>query len=655
MRTPLEPLPLEFDAIGRPFSRRYGDVYASRDGASGQARHVFLGGNELPARWARRQQFVIVETGFGLGNNFLQTWQAWRDDPQRCQRLHYVAVELHPVQAQDMADTRLSAQESEPIRALRRALAARWPLALPGLHRIEWEQGQVVLTLALGAAMDVVPKLTLGADAFYLDGFAPDRNPQMWEPQLFRALARLARPGATAATYSCAAAVREALTSNGFEVALWPGYASKREMIAARYAPRWKMRRHEPPAAYSGEAHAIVIGAGLAGCATSYALRRRGWCVTHLEQLGDLALGASALPAGLLHPLLSADDNLASRLSRAGFCYSLAQLQHLAQPTSGLWAACGVFQQAEDHPHAIALRAYLERHAVPQAYAGFLEPEAAARFLGVRPRQAGIWFPAAGIVNAQQWCRSLIAASMAPGALPGNAGTLHPGEHAVSIVATSTGWRVHSARASTFEAPVLVLANALGAKGLVPETSLPLQAIAGRVSLLRAPALAQLRAGISGAGYLLPPLLGSAAVGATYETCEGGADPKLGKDAVEAQAHAQNLQRLAQMLEPAPAASPSGVFSGQRCVSQDRLPLAGALPDEVAIASDAFRGKGAQLADLPRRRGLYCLTALGSRGLSLGPVLGEHLACCITGEPSPLETALAKAVDPARFTLQKLR
>src|SRR2546425_4461643 len=93
---PLIPARLEFAADGTPWSEEFGDVYHSAAGGPAQARHVFLAGNRLPERWAGRERFVILETGFGFGLNFLATWQAWRRDPARCERLHFVSLEKHP-------------------------------------------------------------------------------------------------------------------------------------------------------------------------------------------------------------------------------------------------------------------------------------------------------------------------------------------------------------------------------------------------------------------------------------------------------------------------------------------------------------------------------------------------------------------------------
>jgi len=668
----LEPQPLEFDQNGNPCCHRYGDIYASRDGALGQARHVFLAGNALPRRWADRSQFVIVETGFGLGTNFLATWQAWREDPQRPQQLHFVSLEQHPLSARDLqsAGQFPPGSSNDPLADLRAQLAAQWPLLVSGLHRIEVEDGRIALTLALGDVLELASQLQLGADAFYLDGFAPDRNPRMWDPRLFRALARLARPDATVATYTCARAVREALAGNSFEVQRQPGFGSKRDMLTARFAPRWKMRRHEPPARYDGERHAIVVGAGLAGCSSAYALRRRQWRVTLLERAGEAARGASGLPAGLLHPLLSADDNRASRLSRSGYLFSLALLQRLEQQLpdaegARLWAQCGVFQQCASPEQARIAHEQLARQAWPGEFAQFLDADQAAAHLGLAPRCGGTWFARGAVVAAARWCRALLDGCRLAGGPEAFAPVFD--FFVEQVQRTAAGWRVRDGHGQSHEAPVLVLANADDMAPLLHLRDALTEQLGGRISLLRSPALAELRAGISGDGYLIPPLLGAAAVGASYEPPSATAAQRSAADRAPqpdaagpiaeatARAHSANLERLWQLLARVPVPQVDGVFYGQRCVSRDRLPLAGALPDEAAILGDPQRHRGAHLPDLPRLPGLYCLSALGSRGLTLAPLLGEHLACLIHGEPAPIEVALSAAVDPARFLLRQLR
>lgn len=636
----IEPGTLQFDATGAPYSARYGDVYASRDGAYGQARHVFLGGNGLPERWAGREQFVIVETGFGLGVNFLAAWQAWRDDPRRPRRLHFVSIEQHPLSGPDLL--RAAPPALMPLAA---QLAQCWPLPLAGLHRRCFEGSDLVLTLGFGDARHLVPELIVGADAFFLDGFAPNRNPQLWEAPLLKALGRLARPGATLATWTAARAVRDALASAGFDIELRPGFGAKRDMLTARYAPRYRTRRHEPAAPRQGERQAIVIGAGLAGCCAAHALARRGWQVELLDEGPGIAGGASALPCGLLHPVPTVDDSQAARLMRAGFLFGRRLLDELdARSTlpEPLLAPGGVLQLIEAGAAGPDWPGLIEQQRWPAGYMRWCDAPQAAHRVGLRPRQGGLWFAQGAVVSAQAWCRALVS---------DQAGIhLQRRQRVLRIEPAPGGWRIDTDHGGTHCAPVVVVAAALDGARLLASAFAPVQPIHGLISRLAPDSCARLRAGISGNGYLLPGLDGRAAVGATYEAVPPGLAPMP-----EARAHQSNLQRLARLLAEPIHAVLDGRFEGIRCVSRDRMPLSGAAADETAALAQAGELRGAHLIDLPRRPGLYASFALGSRGLALAPLLGETIACLAQGEPLPIERALAASADPARFLLRRLR
>jgi tRNA 5-methylaminomethyl-2-thiouridine biosynthesis bifunctional protein len=641
--TGVVPQELAFDPTGAPYSGLYGDVYASRDGALGQARHVFLGGNRLPQRWGDRRQFVIVETGFGLGTNFLATWQAWRDDPRRPRRLHFVSLEKHPLPAAQIAG-----QAPPALAALAAQLAAAWPLALGGLHRLEFESGGIVLTLGFGDARDLVPALIAAADAYYLDGFSPARNPDLWSPPLIKALARLALPDATFATYSAARPVRDALAAAGFEVESAPGYGHKREMLVGRFAPRWRVRRHEPAAPYEGTRAAIVIGGGLAGAACAEALARRGWSVRVLERSSRVADGASALPAGLLHPHPSLDDGTAARLSRAGFLYAHAALQrHDPGGVRGIWLPCGVYREAGDPPAEDELRELAARLSAPAAYLEYLTASGIAPRLGVTARHAGLWFERGAVVSAARWCEAMLGT---PGI------EVSTSADVVRLRRQGGCWLAEVASGATFEAPVVVLANSLGAARLLDFGVLPIAGVPGRVSLLSAGDLGGLRAAIAGDGYVVPAFGDHPpAVGASYETPLPGLDQAGELD--PGSVHEANLARLDRLVQRTDPVRVSGFFAGVRCVARDRTPLAGPIVEAAAITAPAVRQRlrGAHLADLPRLPGAFSLIALGSRGLTLAPLLGELVAAGIEGEPAPLTRDLAAAVDPARFTLRRLR
>jgi tRNA 5-methylaminomethyl-2-thiouridine biosynthesis bifunctional protein len=619
---------------GQPFSARYDDVYASGDGALAQARHVFLGGNDLPQRWQGQAQFVVLEVGFGLGINFLATWQAWRNDPQRCARLHVVSIELHAVAAGD-----LRATVPAELASLGDALATRWPLALSGLHRLEFDGGAVTLTLAFGDAAHLVPQLVLGADAIYLDAFAPSRNPAPWQAATLKALARMARPGATAASWCVAGEVRAALTQAGFDVQRVPGFGAKRQMLVARFAPRWTVRRHAPPLPYQGERRALVVGAGLAGAAAAYAFARRGWQVEVLEQRAAPALATSALPAGLLHPQVTPDDSVLARLSRAGFLCTLDWLARLDLASSSA-RALGVLQLAADDEEAAAMRRAVADLALPITYAHDVDAGDASSLAGLPVTRGGLWFPRGHAIDAGALTRALLAAG-------GERVRLRTATHVQRLARVGGGWEVHWDSGHA-HAPVVVLANALDVPRLAGVHHARLRLVRGRLSLLEAAPLQPLRCALAGDGYLVPGEDGgAAAVGSTYEIELPGSP---GFDDDPQRAHEGNLARLQRLLAVPPQVEVRGLFDGLRCVSEDRLPLAGAVPADLQVV-----GPGPQLADVPRLPGLACLTALGSRGLTLAPLMAELVAAQLEGEPSPLERDLVAAVDPARFALQRLR
>ena len=234
----IEPARLSLDSSGTPVSETYCDIYHSAAGGHAQARHVFLAGNDLPLRWQNRPRFSIMETGFGLGLNFLATWSAWLNDARRCDSLHFTSLEKHPFRAEDLA---IAHQAWPEFRELSEALRLRWPPLEPGVHRLELAEGQIVLNLVFGDALETLPELerdtAYPVDAFYLDGFSPARNPELWSPRLFGLLARFATEGSTLATWTVAGSVCRALRGTQFNLIKRPGFGSKRQMLIGRFAP----------------------------------------------------------------------------------------------------------------------------------------------------------------------------------------------------------------------------------------------------------------------------------------------------------------------------------------------------------------------------------------------------------------------------------
>lgn len=235
----IQPATLEFNAEGTPVSRDFDDVYFSNDNGLEETRYVFLGGNRLAERFPVHSHplFIVAESGFGTGLNFLTLWQAFDSfrsaHPQATlQRLHFISFEKFPLTRDDLA---LAHQHWPELAPWAEQLQAQWPLPLPGCHRLLLDRGRVTLDLWFGDINELTDQLdaTLNqtVDAWFLDGFAPAKNPDMWTPNLFNAMARLARPGATLATFTSAGFVRRGLQEAGFTMQKRKGFGRKREML----------------------------------------------------------------------------------------------------------------------------------------------------------------------------------------------------------------------------------------------------------------------------------------------------------------------------------------------------------------------------------------------------------------------------------------
>ncbi|MDB5866673.1 MAG: h16 [Betaproteobacteria bacterium] len=639
---PLTPAELAFDSSGTPFSPAYGDVYHSADSGPGQPRHVFFGGNGLPQRWRGARVFTILETGFGLGLNFLATWNEWRADSERPERLHYVSIEKHPF-------GRVALERAHRLYgefgALAAQLRAGWPAPVSGLHRLHFEDERVTLTLAFGEIAEVLPRLRLSADAIYLDGFAPQRNPEMWSASVMKRLASLAGPGTTVATWSTAAVVREGLEAAGFALEKRPGFGRKREMSAGRYAPRWPMRRTAQPAFVPTSRHAIVVGAGLAGAAVTERLAARGWRIDLVDTRAAPALDAPDSFAGVFHPHVSPDDCIRSRLVRNGFVYASSRWQTLERAGHALaWSQCGVLQLSADSAQDRRMAATIAALAYPPDFARYVERDEAQSLAACRLHRGGWWFQSGG------WMRpsSVIAAQLAAA---GASVTPHFGTAVSAIVRENDVWHARAGDGSIIaSAPVLVLANSSDLTRLATLAQ-PLAIVRGQVTYVPAVDIAAPRTVVIGSGYVLPPTDGLVVTGSTYDRDDGDAGPRV-------RGHEANLLRLARLLpdalRPVEASALTGAV-GFRSVTPDRMPLVGAVPDLDAVLSRKADLTGAHLPDLPRRPGLYCVAGFASRGLVWAALAGEIVGSLLEREPLPVESDLADSIDPARFVLRLVR
>lgn len=617
MNTGIQAAQVSLDAQGTPFSEHFGDVYHSSHGALAQAREVFMAGNDLPQRFLEKSCFTILETGFGLGINFLSTWHAWQtiqqNHPKPLKKLHFISIEAFPLEQANLAKI---LQNFPELQALSESLIQKWPILCSGMQRIEFSE-DVSLTLIFGDARTWLPKIRAEVDAFYLDGFAPAKNPELWNDEVFRGLARLARAGTTLATYTVAGAVRRGLEQAGFAVQKSTGFAGKRQKLSGHF--RQQKPRHQAPQTRD----AIIIGAGLAGCALAERLSARGFQIKIFEQNQEIARGASGNHAGILMPIISRDDNAQARLSRAAFGYSLRLLQDLQrQKFLSAGTLQGVTMHARDAAHHAQLRDILTPHHpfYPQDY--------------VRWQNDAAFFPQACALSPRDFCQALLKRAAPHIQFSG-------GQKIANIAKIDAEhWAVFDAQDQELARSAhLILANGSAAATFAPD--LPLGEQWRAVSLLAADSV-NVSEIHCGRAYFVPNLAGLQLIG----SCALPEDfPKDFKDLSQKQRqflHEQNLTELRQLL---PEAQQAHAIDGRICArpsSPDRLPLIGAVPQIQPPSS-------AQLERLPRQTGLFCSLGFGARGLTWAALAAEILACQINAEPAPVENDLLRAIDPARF------
>ncbi|MFI8736851.1 bifunctional tRNA (5-methylaminomethyl-2-thiouridine)(34)-methyltransferase MnmD/FAD-dependent 5-carboxymethylaminomethyl-2-thiouridine(34) oxidoreductase MnmC [Ectopseudomonas toyotomiensis] len=640
---------LDWDERGQPLSRSYGDIYFSQENGLEETRYVFLANNDLATRFAALADgecLNIGETGFGTGLNFLCAWQLFEQQAPAGARLHFVSVEKYPLHHDDLQRALALWPELAPFST---ELLAQYRAIHPGFQRLLLADGRVVLTLLIGDAMEQLPQLDARIDAWFLDGFNPAKNPEMWTPELFAELARLSSAGTTLGTFTSAGVVRRALNAAGFQMRRVPGLGKKWEVLKGHFIGNpqgegkpWFAR----PARPAPEKHAVVIGAGLAGCATAASLAARGWRVSLLERHAAVACEASGNPQGVLYLKLSAHGTTLSRLIVAGFGHTRRLLERLQRGAD--WDACGVLQLAFDDKEA-ARQGKLA--AFPADLLHSVGREQAEALAGIGLPAGGLFYPDAGWVHPPALCRQLVQHPLIE---------LRPYQEALSLSRQDDRWRVDGPSGTLVEAPVLVLACAAEIGRLLPDANLPLKRIRGQISRLPANALSsQLRTVVCAEGYVAPPRDGEHTLGASFDFHSDDLTPSVAE-------HAGNLELLreiskdlterlhAQTLDPATLEGRAAF----RCTSPDYLPIVGPLADAEAFAETyAVLAKDARQvpdASCPWLHGLYINSGHGSRGLISAPLAGELIAAWLEDEPLPLPREVAEACHPNRFMLRTL-
>ncbi|MDH2431611.1 bifunctional tRNA (5-methylaminomethyl-2-thiouridine)(34)-methyltransferase MnmD/FAD-dependent 5-carboxymethylaminomethyl-2-thiouridine(34) oxidoreductase MnmC [Pokkaliibacter sp. MBI-7] len=622
---------LTWDEQGLPESSVFGDVYFSRESGLLETDYVFIQHNDLPRRWQHLTDhgsscFVIAETGFGTGLNFLVTWKNWLRFAPSNARLHFVSVEKFPLNKQDLQ--RALALWPD-LQELASELLAQYPCALPGFHRMYFAGGKIALTLLFGDVHDCLPQLDAKVDAWFLDGFAPAKNPEMWQPQLYQQMARLSKPGTTFSTFTSAGIVKRGIAGAGFEVSKVAGFGRKREMLCGKIT--------EAPcgeAQPSSQKTIAIIGAGLAGCSLARAMAERDYHVIVLERHPEAAQEASGNPQGILYLKLPKSPSALSQWHSTGLLYTRNLLQRLLPDNKGDdWDDNGVIQIALKESDAERQRTVAGSGVYPADFVTDCTTDSIRNLSGYPINEGGLLFSQAGWVSPPVLCKALLNHPNI---------TLQCNSQVKDFTYVQGKWQLRLSPDSMLEADILALACAYQTKQFGLPLPLPINEVKGQISTTKQPThIPALQVSVCKEGYVAPPRKGMYCFGATFErNC---------KDLqVTQQGHHQNLSKLEQILPELASAMDASQFSGRvafRCTTQDHLPIAGPYPCKDSGTMNA----GPTLPGT-EASSLFFNIGHGSKGLITAPLAAELIACQISGEPLPLNATLIQAVTPGRWS-----
>ncbi len=657
----LETAKLLWSDNAAPMSIDYGDVYFSVDDGLRESEYVFLKHNYLAERFAAlentpRSLFTIVETGFGTGLNFSLTLDLWRRCAPVQARLRYISIEKHPL---TLIDLRRAYQHWPSMKDMAEQWLSVYPPLFPG-RQICPVGHNVELWLALQDVSEALDELHASlhshhrqsqtvVDAWFLDGFAPSKNPAMWQPTLFHAMAELSGASTSYATFTSAGIVKRGLAEAGFNVNKVPGFGRKRDMLcgyleASNALPQtatakghnapWYLPAQHPPAN-----KVAIVGAGIAAATLAHALAKRGLAVNVFEKASDIAQNGSGNKQGVIYAKLSHRDELSARFVTSALHF--AHHYYLPWFKDGALVAgrdgdmCGVAHLLDGDSHALQ-----QTFTASPTFVSFHTPEDASKQVGAPLSKPAMLVHAGGWLHPRAFCQAAFAHPNIQ---------LHVNCTELQPIKIDKGWMIAG---QAFDAVVIATGSQL--EGMVDY--LPIKPIRGQVSHIKSTeALATLAMALCDKGYIAPAMAGQHCIGASFNL-------GLNDLTLRQQDHRDNLDNLAQAIPELATELPSddnldgrAAFRG---TSPDYLPLVGGVVDPTRFGENfAVLGKDAtrevKHCD-SYHDGLFCLLGLGAKGLTYAPLCAEHLASQICGEASPLPLSQQLALNPNRFLLRAI-
>lgn len=602
---------------GVPESTRFGAAYFNRDNGLAESRHGFIGASHLPERFRQvssHGHFVIAESGFGTGLNFLAAWSEWQaqrpvDDNAL---LHFVSVERYPLTRKDL-EKALSCWPDLKHQAAE--LIEHYPPLIRGTHRLILAGGKVRLTLYFGDILNAWQDLTFTADAWFLDGFSPALNPDMWLNDTLQRVAAHSKTGTTLATVASDGDVRSTLDDVGFSTEIRPGFGHKPDLLAGEFT------LDKPGGAAAGSSQPVaIIGAGIAGTLLARNLAERGISVLLIDQAAKPGAAASGNPQGALYVKLGVEYNAQTELAATALSFS--QRFYRAWQ-SDFWHPTGLLQLATNPQEADRQRRFCLRNAYPSDLMMPVTASQATELAGIPVEHSGLWFPGSGWLAPAKACQELADHPLIETRFDYQIASMQP---------CNGQWCIRNSRGADRQAANVVIASGHEAAKLVPVPGeLRLKPIRGQTTQLPEALFNLPRTVICGSKYLNPADNGNATTGATFDLRDDNPMPTT-------LSNQENLAELKGMLPGISSCTTSMAdqFDGRvafRCTTHDYQPVAGILHDKSGVPVD----------------GIYLMTGLGSKGLVWAPLLAEYLADVITGQPRCLSTRLVARLETRRL------
>ena len=669
---------VHFNESGTPVADHFDDVYFSNDSGIDETQHVFVAGNDLAERWQqwRNPTFVIAETGFGTGLNFLVAMRAFNEfraaNPDHpLKRLYFITTEKFPLPQQDMQ----RALEAFPaLKNEAQALASLYPMGLEGCHRLHFDNHSTTLDLWIGDVHELLPQWHSPVngliDAWFLDGFAPSKNPDMWTDALFSQMARLSKTGTTFGTFTAAGIVKRGLAGVGFTIKKRNGFGRKRDMLTGVFDQDHENVQHKlrlPAGPYyryvngslDKTSKVAVVGSGLAAATACLALVKRGICTTLYFDGDTLASGASGNPQGGFYPQLHSEASIASRIQAHSFLYARQAYDHTVEHAKVCGLAdvahdfCGVIQLSFNDKVAERQNKLAAADVWPEALIKPVNSKEVSDIANLALPYSGLYIGLGGWLSPPQLVTAMIEEALQSGKL-----TLKPNHTYVSHEAVETTkqqvqirFNLDSAESEeVITADHLILALGAGAVNASDFDSLSLRPVRGQVEAIPTQMpIEQLNTVLCHKGYMTPVFEGRHALGSTYVKNDLSTDVRGDETEMNLATHEQALANtdIVQALQHDGKAR-----AATRLGSPDHQPVVGALHNFDSLKEHyTMLGVGKPLTSAPVLPSsvVSTLTCLGSRGLTTAPLMAEVLVSSLCKEPLPLSNDLLNAVNTSRF------